>query len=250
MPSPELLLAALFLVLVAVLTLLPAKAEKQPRYRTLNAIDTLRNAMADSIESGKRIHLGIGNGMIFSASNAPALANYETYRKLQQLSISSDKPAILTAVDPVNTLIGQDLARAIARSRQQNSLYHPAVSRLAGVSPFSYALGAGLQQKSDDVRTVLLLGDYGPEGIYPLQLAGDKSTSVAASSNLTGQAVMLAAATSPLLAEEIFAVPAYFSDKPSVRRIPRVLDTLRWVVIFAICAGVLAQLLAVMMVAK
>ena len=110
---------------------------------SLNAIDTLRNAMADGI-NGKRIHLGIGNGMIFSASNAPALA-YETYRKLQQLSISSDKPAILTAVDQVNTLIGQDLARAIARSPTEQPL--SPVSRLACQSVLVRAW-RGLQQRA------------------------------------------------------------------------------------------------------
>lgn len=241
-------LALGMLCLITALVLFKPGRPAQAPDRTPEAVQTLREAAADTIASGNRLHLALGSGALFSPANAAALANYETFRRLQQLSLASDKPAVLTSADPTSMLIGQDLARSIARTRQQNSLYHPAVSRMPGVSPLSYALGAGLQQANDAAQTVVLLGDYGTEGFYPLSLAGSQATSIAASTSLTGQTVALAGTNAPtLLAEEVFTLPAYLSDKPSVQRMPRLLDVLRWVVILVLSAGVLLQLLATLM---
>jgi hypothetical protein len=125
-------------------------------------------------------------------------------------------------------------------------LYRQENASLAGITPLSNAVGV-LQIIGDpEVKTNVLIGNFGSEGGFLSTASQERGAlTVAASDSLTAQAVFFATVEQPLIGEELFAVPAYLHNEPVQNASLKIQDWLRGLVVLTILVGTLLRLLGV-----
>jgi hypothetical protein len=120
----------------------------------------------------------------------------------------------------------------------------PHQGRLAGPTPFSYAAGALMLINREQVSTNLFIGHFGPEiGLLAEGSESQGATSLGASDSLAAQAVLLCTSQYPLIAEELFALPAYLNQSKVHVASLHAQDILRWVLILLMLTGSILVLL-------
>jgi len=92
--------------------------------------------------------------------------------------------------------------------------------------------------RDENVSVSVVMGDLGAEAALVAESADRENNSlIAASDNLSAQAILYASAQDPLIGEELFAGGAYTGAGASHEASLNVQDILRWLVILAILAG-------------
>ena len=87
-------------------------------------------------------------------------------------------------------------------------------------------------------RQIFFIGDFGTESALLTEQADREYTNlIAASDNLSAQAIFYAYAQDPLVGEELFAAGAYVGAGASHEASLNVQDILRWLIILAIVIG-------------
>ena len=82
------------------------------------------------------------------------------------------------------------------------------------------------------------MGDFGTESALLVEASDRENANlIAASDNLSAQAVFYASAQEPLIGEELFAAGAYVGAGTSHEASLNVQDILRWLIILAIIIG-------------
>jgi hypothetical protein len=118
---------------------------------------------------------------------------------------------------------------------------------LTGLTPFSYAAGAIPAIRDENISTNVLIGNFGVEAVLLTEAAERANTfTLAASDNLTAQAVLYASAQEPLIGEELYAAGNYMG---AGRLHPASLvaqDILRWTIIGVILLGAILKLVGVL----
>lgn len=217
-------------------------------FRSIEAIDALKQAAGLSVEEGKRVHLTLGSASIISPNAASALAGLSALERLSRASIASDRPPIATSGESTLTILSQEALKSAYLSGNALEAYSPEHARLSGTTPFSYAVGTIPAIRDDKVSTNILIGHLGPEAIFLSDAAESQDTTlVAASDSLEGQAVLFAAAQNPLLAEELYALPAYLQTQPFQQASLRVQDVLRWLLVAGLLGGAIFKLVESML---
>jgi hypothetical protein len=229
-------------ILIVVFAIVGRK--KKLTLRNVAAMQRLRQSVGLSIEDGKRLHVSLGNASILGTGNTAALAGLSALERMAIVSMVSDRPPVVTTGDGSLMLLGQDTLRYVYRKGNVLAQYDPLRSRMSGATPFSYAVGALPVLRQEDVLTSVLIGRFGPEVTFLNDLANQKSIySVAASDDLTAQAVMFATAQDPLIGEELFAIPAYLRAGPFHQASLLTQDILRWILVAIMLGGVLLVIL-------
>jgi hypothetical protein len=135
-------------------------------------------------------------------------------------------------------LLTQDTLRAGYEAARVGDLFSPNSGRLAGMSPFGYAAGVMPVVGDENVSANVLIGNFGAEiGLLAESAERERALTVAASDDLTAQAVLYASAEEPLIGEETFAAGAYLGMGASHTASLTVQDILRWLVILFLLAG-------------
>lgn len=206
--------------------------------RSIRAMQRLRRAIGLAVEDGSRLHVSIGKASIISPNNASALVGLSTLNRIGTLSSVSDRPPVVTSGDGTLTLLSQDTLRGAYRAGNILEQYDPLQARLTGPTPFSYIAGALPVVQDERVSATVLVGNFGPEiGLLIEASNREGGFTLAASDAMAAQAVIYAAASEPLIGEELFAVPAYLQAAPIFQAGLRAQDVLRWVVVAALLAG-------------
>lgn len=212
--------------------------------RAIPALKQLRKSVGLTIEDGKRLHVSLGNASILGAGNAASLAGLSTIERLAMLSMVSDRPPVVTSGDGSLMILSQDVLRYLYRNANILPQHDPLRGRLTGNTPFAYALGAMPVIAREDVLTSVLVGRFGPEVAFLNDIAYQKKVySLAASDDLTAQAVMVATAQDVLIGEELFALPAYLQKSNFHRASLLGQDMLRWILVAVILGGVILAIL-------
>jgi hypothetical protein len=163
-------------------------------------------------------------------------------RRLAELTSAGDQPPIATSGDAALTFLSQDALQTASQTSAQG-IYDPTAGRLTGLTPFSYAAGAMPAIHDENISANVLMGNFGVEAALLTEAAERESTfTLAASDNLTAQAVMYASAQEPLIGEELYAAGAYMDAGPLHASSLIVQDILRWLIIIVILVGSLLKL--------
>ncbi len=233
-------MALILLILAAVLLLgLTLWRRRSPAaLRPIDAYERLNHSIGLAVENGTRLHVSLGRGNLISTRGGSALAGLAMLRRLAERTSVSDRPPIATSGDASLAILSQDTLQSGYRAAGVEEQYRTTTGRLTGLSPFSYAAGAIPVESDEDVSANIFIGDFGAESALIADAAERKNSNlIAASDNLSAQAVYYAAAQDPLIAEELFAAGAYVGAGAAHEASLNVQDILRWLIILALIIG-------------
>jgi len=143
-------------------------------------------------------------------------------------------------------MLSQDVLQTGSQASGQGA-YDPTAGRLTGLTPFSYAAGAIPTIHDENISTNVLIGNFGVESALLAEAAERANTfTLAASDNLTAQAVLYACAQEPLIGEELYATGAYVDAGRMHAASLTAQDILRWLIIVVILVGALLKLVGVL----
>jgi hypothetical protein len=206
--------------------------------RPIEAYERLNRAVGLAVEQGTRLHISLGRGNLSTTRGGSALAGLAMLRRLTERTSASDRPPIVTSGDASLAILSQDTLHAGYRAAGAEDQYRFSTGRLAGLTPFSYAAATMPMEHDENVSANVVLGNLGAESALIAEASERENSSlIAASDDLSAQAIFYAAAQEPLIAEELFAAGAYIGAGASHGASLQVQDILRWLVILAILAG-------------
>lgn len=231
-------------VMVAIGTAILSRQNVLP-LRPISSFARLGQAIGRVVEGGSRLHVSLGRGLLTTPQSASALAGLTLLRRLAELTVMGDRPPVAVSGDAALMLLAQDTLRSVARDAHLP--YDPTAARLGGLTPFSYAAASIPSILHENVSTVVLMGNFGPEAAL-LADAAERSSAlcVAGSDNLTAQSILYAAAQEPLIGEEMFAAGAYIEPTPLHAASLIAQDVLRWLLILAMVGGAVLKLAGVL----
>lgn len=213
-------------------------------FRDIAAYDRLNRAVGHAVEDGTRLHISIGRGNLFTSRGGSALAGLAMLRHLSERTSQSDNPPIVTSGDASLAILSQDTLQSGYRAAGAEEQYRFTTGRLTGLTPFAYAAGTMFVMQDENVSANVVIGDLGSESALLVEASDREDTDlIAASDNLSAQAVLYAASQDPLIGEELFAAGAYVGAGPSHDASLQVQDILRWLVILAILGGAVLRLM-------
>ena len=240
---------ALVIVVIAALLLVAftfMRRRSPAALRPIQAFERLSHAIGLAVENGTRLHISLGRGNLFTGRGGSALAGLAMLRRLAERTSVSDRPPIVTSGDASLSILSQDTLQAGYKAAGADDQYRATTGRLTGLTPFSYAAGTIPVTRDENVSANVLLGEFGAEAALLAEAADRENTHlIAASDNLSAQAILYAAAQDPLIGEELFASGAYVGAGPSHEASLHVQDVLRWLVILAILVGALLRMVGV-----
>ena len=242
------MLALGIFVLAAILLLvLTFMRRKSPAVlRSIDAYERLNHAVGLAVENGKRLHISLGRGNLFTARGGSALAGLAMLRRLAERTSVSDRPPIVTSGDASLAILSQDTLQSGYRAAGAEEQYRSTTGRVTGLTPFSYAAGAVPTIHDDNVSANVVMGDLGTESALLAEASDRENTDlIAASDNISAQSILYVSSQDPLIGEELFAAGAYVGAGASHEASLQVQDILRWLVILAILGGAALKLLGV-----
>jgi hypothetical protein len=236
----------IFLSAVLMGGLAALRRKSPPAFREIPAFTRLRHAVGRVVEDGTRLHVSLGRGALATPQSASALAGLTLLRRLAELTSAGDQPPIATSGDATLAILSQDTLQAASQASAQG-VYDPTAGRLTGLTPFSYAAGAIPAIRDENISANVLMGNFGVEVALLTDAAERANTfTLAASDNLTAQAVLYASAQEPLIGEELYAAGTYVDAGPLHAASLTVQDILRWLIIIVILVGALLKLAGIL----
>lgn len=233
----------LFLGLIAVFRVV---ASRRPflRLRENPAFSRLRKAVALAVEDGTRLHLSIGSGGLIGPDSASAFVGLSMLRRVADITSVSDQPPIATTGDGSLVILAQDTLRSAYQAMDAEEQFSDESARLTGVTPFSFAAGAMPLIADEMVSSSVLAGTFINE-VALIMEANDRQDgfSLAGTNNVSGQAILFAAAEEPLIGEELYAGGAYLEAGPTHDASLHAQDVIRYLLILVILAGAAARFL-------
>lgn len=210
--------------------------------RPIEAYERLNRAVGLAVENGTRLHISLGRGSLFTARGGSALAGLAMLRRLAERTSASDRPPIVTSGDAALTILSQDTLHSGYRAAGAEEQYRFSTGRLTGLTPYSYAAGTMAVEHDENVSANVIIGDLGAESALIAETSDRENSSlIAASDDLSAQAIFYASAQEPLIGEELFAAGAYVGSGAAHEASLHVQDILRWLIIAAILAGSLLK---------
>jgi Domain of unknown function (DUF6754) len=231
-------LGLLLLAAVLLLGLTLWRRRSPATLRVIEAYERLNRSVGIAVENGTRLHISLGRGNLFTARGGSAFAGLAMLRRLTERTSVSDRPPIVTSGDAPLTILSQDSLQSGYRAAGAEEQYRFSTGRLTGLSPFAYAAGTMPIIRDENVSTNIFIGDFGNEAALLTEEADRENTNlIAASDNLSAQAIFYASSEDPLIGEELFAAGAYVGAGASHEASLNVQDILRWLIILAIIIG-------------
>lgn len=215
-------------------------------FRRIEAYERLNRAVGLAVEGGTRLHVSIGRGSLFTARGGSALAGLAMLRRLSERTSLSDHPPVVTSGDASLAILSQDTLQSGYRAAGAEDQYRFTTGRLTGLTPFAFAAGTMPVMRDENVSANVVIGDLGSEAALIAEAADSENADlIAASDNLSAQAVLYASSQEPLIGEELFAAGAYLGAGASHDASLQTQDVLRWLVILAILGGAVLKFLGI-----
>jgi hypothetical protein len=215
--------------------------------RRIEAYERLNRAVGLAVENGTRLHISLGRGNLFTARGGSALAGLALLRRIAERTSVSDRPPLATSGDATLAILSQDTLLSGYRAAGAEEQYRFSTGRLTGLAPFSYAAGTMPIARDENVSASVVMGDLGAESALIAESADREGTSlIAASDDLSAQAIFYASAQDPLIGEELFAGGAYTGAGATHEASLNVQDVLRWLIILGVLAGSALKLVGIL----
>jgi len=220
------------------------KRKSPAKMREIPALARLYRMLGLSVEDGTRLHISLGSGSLLDARGGSALAGLAMLRHIAERTSVSDKPSVASVGNPVLGLLAQNTLQAGYQAAGVEELYAPTTGRVTGLSPFGYAAGAMNISQGENVSANIMIGNFGPEIALITEVSERGNvTTVGASDNLVGQAVLFANTQDVLIGEELFSAGAYLGSSTSHLASLTVQDILRWSIILILLGGAVFEIL-------
>lgn len=236
----ELAFVILGAALFGIFLILGRRASQRPNpLRPIEAFDRLPAMIGEAVESGRRLHLSLGSGVLGQADTATTLAGLTAAGQVAAQSIASDRPPVITSADGSTMLLAHDVLKSIYRQQNVVERFDPGAAQVPGLSPLAFSAALAPLVRDEAVAGSVVIGALPPE-IALLAEASQRAGAplLAGSDNVTTQAVLYAAADETLLGEDVYAASAYLGrGRPALASL-RTQDLLRVFVIAAILIGV------------
>ena len=240
-------LLGIFLVIVffglVVMFAILERGRKSRNLRRIDAFAPLRRAIGIAVEDGARLHVSLGRGDVTGLNSAATFVGLSILGRISRTASISDRPPVATSGDGAVAILTRDTMRGAYQEVGAGSEYHPAVGRLTGVTPFSYAAGVIPIIRHEMVSGSVLIGHFGSEvALITDVVERSDGFSLAGTDSLPAQAILYATAQEPLIGEELYAGGAYLRAGRMHVASLRAQDVLRWLIVAAIVIGGLWKL--------
>ncbi|MBN2047229.1 MAG: hypothetical protein JW750_05245 [Anaerolineaceae bacterium] len=236
-------------VLLGIFSLEKQKDDQRKRYhlRLIDALDRFDKQLGMAVEDGTRVHVAVGSADLLDPNGSASLAGIKVVEQLAKSNAASDRPLVSTTSEGAVALMLQSRLRNTYRNLNLSDQYNPLSGRMTGPTPYSYIAGTLPVLHDEHVSVNVMVGQYGPEvGLLSEAAKREKSYLIGSSPSLTAQAVLYASGNEPLLAEEIYTMPAYLDPSPKMIAGVRVQDVLRLTLIGVMVAGSVLKLVGVL----
>lgn len=212
--------------------------------RSVEAYESLPGLVGEAVESGRRLHLSLGSGVIGQADTATTLAGLTAVGQIAAVAVVSDKPPVITAADGSALLLARDTLKQVYRQQNAAERFDGEAARVAGLSPLSFGAALTPLLHDEAVAGNILIGPIGTEAVL-LAEAGRRAEvpTLAGTDNLAAQAALFPAVEQPLIGEDVFASGAYLGRAPAHVASLRAQDVMRLIVVGVILAGVVLKTL-------
>ena len=215
------------------------------KLREIPAFARLHRAIGLAVEAGSRLHISLGRGQLLSSQSAIGYVGLSILDRIARSTSISDRPPVATSGEGSLGILSQDTQRDAAKYLGVES--DPMRGRITGLTPYSYAAGTLSFIQEEDIGANLLIGSFGNEVALITDAAERRDgMTLGGTDNLTGQAVLFAAAQEPLIGEETYAGGAYLGAGPMHIASLYAQDILRWVLIGLIVIGAILKLFSVL----
>jgi len=173
------------------------------RLRPLPFAHALTRGLALAMEAGWRLHQGLGAGGLWGEEGAATFAGLNTLQGTVRMALRGDQPPQISAGNGLAYMLSHNVLRR--QVREHRGAVAAQVPDIPGLLDWSYAAGLlALGEPTPEMG--LYLGHFGPEAGL---LTETGRQVLAASEDLSTQAVLYATADHTLLGEEVFATSAY-----------------------------------------
>jgi hypothetical protein len=237
-----------FATLIVVFAALARRKGAKPRgLRRIEAYESLPAAVGAAVETGHRIHISLGSGVIGEVNTAATISGLGVLDQVAYVAANSDRPPIVTAADGAAMLLAQDTLRGVYNRKNASKQYDPLSAQVAGLTPLGFGAALPGVLADEMVAGTVLIGSVGQEAVL-LAEAGRRAnvTTVAGSDLPAAQAVLFATADQPLIGEDLFAGNAYINRRPAHLASLRAQDWMRVIIGGLIVLGVLLKTLSLL----
>jgi hypothetical protein len=214
--------------------------------RPLRGFQTLNNQVGRAVESGRRVHFGLGTAGLDSATSPTSLAALAALEHLAQDGCASDVPPLVTVGAGTLLPAAQDQLRGAYSQANRSQDYANTMVEFvaAAASPMSYAAGVSDTVQHSNAGSNLLMGHFGAEIGLILEAAGRENLDqIVGSDDPVALAIVSVMSDDLLIGEELFAAGAYLKGNPSQLASLQVQDILRLIVGAAILLFAIINLL-------
>ncbi len=233
-----------FIVAVAagLILLLAFFMPRKAFWRRIPVITGLKRQVGLSVEDGRQLHFSIGRANLLTPDSMASLTALNAFDQVVRSTAHADRPPVVTSGDGALSILSQ--STIFSASGSPTAFLQ---GQLAGLTPFSYTVGALQEVQNEEAAANVLIGHFGLE-LALLTEAAERAGSfvMAGSDDLAAQAVAYAASDQPLIGEELYVVGAYLSGSPVHQASVKVQDIYRWVIVFILIVGAILNLAGIL----
>ncbi|WP_420641412.1 DUF6754 domain-containing protein [Candidatus Leptofilum sp.] len=239
---------AVILVLGLLLFLLTrsVRAGRTTALRPLISYQGLTGQIGRAIESGRQLHLTMGQGSLVGRTNPTSVSATAVLNNLAKDGCANGTPPLITVGDGTLLPLAQgSLQNALALARRSGDFDLSLTQFVAhNTDPFAYGGGVATLLQQQRVASNIMVGRFGPELAIIAEAANRQNIDqVIGTDDPTALAVATAATEDVLIGEELFATSAYLEGKPSQIASLQLQDILRWIVVLFILGTAVYQLI-------
>ena len=237
----SLLVSTIVLIGVAFLR---RRSEPEIRLREIPALSNLRDELGQAAETGKPLHIALGNGRIGSVDTLSSLAGLQVLEGLVDAAIAYDVAPIITVGDPTLLPLAQDVLRRAYERSQIPEFYDPGQVRFVAPSPLAYAAGAVPLGAPEEVTVNATVGAFEAE-VSLIADAGERrgATNVGAVDVPQAIGALYPATDRLAVGEELYAAGAQITQKDKYTTSLITEDILRVLVVVAILGAAILALI-------
>ncbi|MCA9943923.1 MAG: hypothetical protein KC449_10600 [Anaerolineales bacterium] len=241
------ILAAVLVVLALLLFLLTrsVQAGRTTVLRPLPSYDGLTGQVGRAIESGRQVHLTLGQASLIGNGNPTSLSAAAVLDNLAKDGCANGTPPLVTVGDgTLLPLVQGSLQYALAEAGRPGDFDLALTQFVANnTDPFAYSAGVVALLQQQRVASNIMVGRFGPELAIVAEAANRQNIEqVIGTDDPTALAVATAVTDDVLIGEELFATSAYLEGRPSQIASLQLQDILRWIVVLFILGTAVFQL--------
>ncbi len=226
-----LLLSALVMIALTILH----RRREAPETRDIPAFKDLQEQLGRAAESGRPLHIALGNGALGSEDTVSSLAGLHVLEGLIDAAIAYDVAPVITVGDPTLLPLAQDVVRRAYERSQIPEFYDASLVRFVAPSSLAYSAGAIPVGAPERVTADVVVGTFGAEASLIADTSDWRNRPKTAAVDAVQAIGALYPATDHLaVGEELYASGAQLTEKKRFVTSLITEDILRFVLALAI----------------